>query len=119
MRNKKIENLLKEVDVKVRLQVYKNTLNFIKGKYEAEDWITGDIPEYTDGLCLLLPVILWNLKKYSDKTPNKKSWDYNDTSIAFPELTNKVIRSINSVSNKVEQRIEFLENFITKLSSKR
>lgn len=48
------------------------------------------------GLCLSLPMILWDLKSFIQKTPSNEFWDYAHTPIAFPELNKERIRYINN-----------------------
>lgn len=118
MKNKKIRNLDKEVPKEIRLQVYKDTIDFIESRTtKLGSWYS---PEYFDGLCMLLPAILWDFKSYSEEMPNGKSLDWMCTEIAFPELTPRVVRSIQNVlyEEKPDYRVKVLKKFITKLSKK-
>lgn len=120
MKNEKIKDLSKRIETEVRLQVYKDTVSFIESSYEVVGSYTGDIPEYDDGLCILLPAILWGLDRYSMPSPCGEAWLFNDTGNAFPELTKKIIKAIivNPYEERAAFRLEVLKGFINKLESK-
>ena len=117
MKNEQIKDLSEEVDVEIRIQVYKDTIAFIESKYEVVEEGSCDVPEYDDGLCMLLPAILWGLEKYSNRTPSGERWLFYAAGIAFPELTRNVINTIvaTSYKEKVAFRKRVLKGFINKL----
>jgi hypothetical protein len=111
-------HLRKVVPPEIRLQIYENALLF----FEADD----DDYSYNHyyklekegaGLCLLLPCILWNLDDYLENQKNNKYWNYSDTSIAFPELTEEIAQEIMYCQKPVEKRIKYLKKWIKELKS--
>jgi hypothetical protein len=114
------KTLNRKVPMYLRLQIYQTALKILNelqaGKKPAKRYGLGDGP----GLCLLLPCILWNLDNYLDDAPDGNWWDYHQTSIAFPELTEKFIVQINYLERegRVLLRIEFLEKTIRELKEK-
>jgi hypothetical protein len=115
MKNISIKNLGKVVPKQVRLRVYKSTLAFISKDFKYK--VFTNKPESTDGLCMLLPAMLWGLEDYKQSSPSGRNWSYEDTSLAFPELTKEVIQDINSSENKVEYRKKVLNKFILTLTN--
>jgi hypothetical protein len=106
MKNTNITSLKKPVPVNIRIEIYEEAISIIKEgrpKYSMSDF----------HLCILFPCILWDLESFYNPGPsNGEDWEYEDTTIAFPELTEKIISQINSCSNKNDLRIMLLENFI-------
>lgn len=50
------------------------------------------------GLCVILPVLLWDLEHYLDCPPHLQDngrWSYFDTPVAFPELTSERLKRID------------------------
>ena len=104
MKNTHIKNLRQEIPADIRLQVYKELL-------ESERY------EYV-GLCILLPMTLWGLRDTIDDGPDGEDWDFEDTSIAFPELTKEIISLITAKDRKRgEKREKYLQQWIKKLES--
>lgn len=71
------------------------------------------------GLCVLLPMILWDLEKALDEPLHYIStgeiWDCNDTTTAFPELTNEDVQCIEKemlLDDKLKRREEILTRII-------
>jgi hypothetical protein len=110
MKNKKITSLLEIVSVDIRISVYKKAIKLIEKQI-----IFASVEGY--GLCLLLPCILWDLKHYCDLAPNGKDWEYRDTIIAFPELTEEMIVELLDVEATIRniKRVELLKQFIIDL----
>lgn len=112
MRNTDIKDLKQVVPANIRLQVYKEALEYYENKgYAEEDFIEGN---YGDGLCLVLPCILWGLKHYLDFT---FEWDYHYTPIAFPELDREAL-GVLAYRGHIDIfpiRIKYLETWIEKL----
>lgn len=105
-------NLEQELPIPVRLEVYKKMktliINIDWGKYV----ISGP------WLCLTLPCILWNLSSVHDTDPNGYSWSCKDTQIAFPELSDEVLKTLDSIcGNATPQRLEFIREWIQKLEN--
>lgn len=112
MKNTKIKNLKQVVPTEIRIQVYRKAIKLID-KQEKEHVLFG-----VYALCVLLPCVLWDLKSYADYAPDKKCWSMNDTSTAFPELTDEVIRIIESKDGQTRRnvtRVAFLRQFIQEL----
>jgi hypothetical protein len=78
MRNKKY-TLEKELPKKIKLQVYKKALKLYKNDENT-------IRQLGQGLCLVLPCVLWELNHYLDNAPNAGNWSHLKTEIAFPEI---------------------------------
>jgi len=111
MRNIKIKNLDAPVPLKIRLKVYEEAIKFIQENptksVERENKGTG--------LCLLLPCLLWGLKRYSYDTPSGEIWWYRDVIIAFPEVKQWVKESGKTgilYSKKDPDRIKVLQEAI-------
>jgi hypothetical protein len=103
MKNKKIlPNTL--VPEKLRFKLYK----------QAYDDIINGTPIET-GLCLSLPMYLWELKDVYDFAPNGQNWYAVDTPNMFPELNDELkgLNIINRFMNPNE-RIAFLERILIK-----
>lgn len=69
------------------------------------------------GLCILLPCMLWKLNTYMSSNPNtNKSWDHDDTVIAFPEIK-RYISQIESTQNTAKNalRIKALNEILANL----
>lgn len=107
----------------VRLRVYKQALklytDYVVGKHSKLD-------DYSMGLCLLLPCILYSLNSYLDIQPNGNIFSWRDTRKSFPELHELLVNiryderftlpNYKYLTN--EDRIEFLKESIQKLQSK-
>ena len=115
MKNSNIKNLGKIIPKKIRLQVYIDTLAYINKNFREKGYTNK--PESNDGLCLLLPAILWGLSDYGQNTPNEEGWSFTDTSIAFPELTEEIIEEIIASHDSVKYRKELLARFILELTN--
>lgn len=114
MKNTHIPNLLQEVPKDIRLEVYKEALDIISNNIRHESGSGFS-------LCLLLPCLLWDLDWYCNLAPDKDSWDWRDTTKAFPELTKDIITNIITYNNDNETkrnkiRINFLQDSIKLLS---
>lgn len=113
MKNTHIKDLLSEVPKDIRLEVYKEALEYYRDKPHI-DFV------HKEGLCLRLPVILWDLEGYHSFAPNGHDWDFGDTGIAFPELEDRIIDSImfsNTVRAANDLRIEYLTQWIEDLEN--
>ncbi len=88
------KHILKHVLVPVeqRLEVYIEALRIIQHGTDVEKNRTGD------GLCLMLPVILWNLDHYLSDSPDGEMYDYTKTIIMFPEIAKTVEYLMSSKS---------------------
>lgn len=110
MKNTHIKNLKQEIDPQIRLEVYKELLEIYQNQLEPNGYY---------GFCLDLPVVLWGLNSYLDKSPDGLPFHYEDAMIAFPELTFEVTGEIGKayhsdiLSNDL--RIEFLKSWIATL----
>lgn len=107
MRNEQY-TLHKQLPKGVRLFCYKEALDYFenpKSKYKNR---------CGGGLCILLPIVLWDLKDYSE---NIDKWNWLDTPIAFPELTKEVVTEIAFSNARSETRIKFLKQAIKQLES--
>ena len=109
MKNTHIKTLTKPIDKNTRLSVYKETLERFLNQQEV------------DGLCLLLPMVLWGLEHYLDDYLDEetgRNWCYKDTPTAFPELTQEVLDKITSAYPEERDaiRIKYLKEWIEKLS---
>jgi hypothetical protein len=107
--NTHITTLRKVIPLDIRLEVYLKAKKFIETNQREH------------GLCILFPILLWNLKSFTSDNPIGNDWDYNDTSIAFPELTREIIHNIissYSVFGKSTiqlRRLVYINKFIKKL----
>lgn len=109
----------------VRLNVYKEALEYYLNIQK------GGLCKYSDnteegylGLCLIIPVLLWNLNSYLDNNlnigdGNTYIWNYSDTKIAFPEIVLwvKDIEDTVEFPDKLILRIKAMKDCIEKLSS--
>lgn len=113
MKNTQITNLGILVPIEIRLDVYKKALKILENS-RKKSRLNSD-----DGLCLLLPCVLWNLEYWQDRAPDGYHWYYCNTSKSFPELNYSVIEDITSKDKKRERistRIKYLKQFIENLS---
>ena len=115
-------NLDSEIPPEIRILVYKKAISEIKRKTYTKYGLDSAY------LCLLLPCILWNLKRYENCGPNQYNWE--NTNNAFPEFTDKEINSITSIPINLSaestivksrrkrdlKRLEILENAIIKVN---
>ena len=96
------------VPKKLRLQLYKKAYTDILGKKRVCDI------SCTLGLCLSLPVYLWDLTSLYESAPNGEEWGIEDTRKMFPELKKELkrleVNGIGLFSN--QQRIDFLEKIL-------
>lgn len=113
MKNTHIKNLLQEVPANIRLEVYKEAI------YAIENKTIKSMSRVVTGLCLVLPVVLWELENIHSLTPNDTHWKYDDTTIAFPELTEEVVIDISNARLRFDdsKRIEYLNKWIKELES--
>jgi hypothetical protein len=97
----------KEVAPLLRLQVYNETMELI----QADDTKRIDLGE---GLCLILPGVLWESVPFSHTRPAAWNWDNDNTQVMFPELTTERINAIMFCDyyHQDEKRIEMLEEMI-------
>lgn len=63
------------------------------------------------GLCILLPMLLWDLEHYLADTPDGSDWNYRDTVIAFPEIAPYITEIVMS-NNPDQVRIRALKEII-------
>ena len=114
MRNKKITPK-QEVPKNIRLQVYKESLAFIKANH-SEDQKPYDLMS-KNGLCLLLNCVLWDIS-YMDLAPNGEQWSCSETTLRFPEFTKYHLAKLAQLdfgTERVPYRIKLLESWIKKL----
>lgn len=117
MKNTHIQNLNHVVPADIRLQTYKDALEY----FEQRRWNVEDEAEghYGEGLCLVLPCIMWGLYNYMDSfAPDGYWWSYMDTIKAFPELGKglDIILSWSNRERKIKVRMELLRKWIKELS---
>ena len=96
MKNTHIKTLTKPIDKNTRLSVYKESLERFLNQQEV------------DGLCLLLPMVLWGLEHYLDDyldEETRQNWCWTNTRTAFPELTQEVLDKISSKSFPVKNEV--------------
>ena len=95
------------VPLKLRIKIYKEALKYYK---EPSD-------NFYSGLCILLPMLLWELDSYLNDAPNGNSWNWSDTSTAFPEIDEYlfVITDCNDSSERRKLRIKILTSILKKL----
>jgi hypothetical protein len=101
------------VPPKQRLKVYKKALNIMENDPKK-------LEKMGNGLCLILPCILWNHKDCYQTAPDGFDWSYEQTSIAFSELTKRQIYNIDKLSGYETQkdaRIQFIKKSIKKLEN--
>lgn len=98
-----ITTLKKEVPKHIRLEVYKEALN-------REDWLSNQ------GLCVGLPKIMLGVDEqklgFILDTATGRGMYYRDTSIAFPELTDEVIKLLENNVEPEPLRLEYLREWI-------
>lgn len=112
MKNSQIISLKEVVPKEIRLQVYKEALEYYGSLIEApKKWGTG--------LCLVLPCALWGLSDYLDNHSMDLIWDFEDTPIAFPELNNDVLLDLSSSKledkSRMQIRCSYLKIWISDL----
>ena len=113
-----ITNLLEDIPDEERLRVYKLALQFYVNKTEQKEKV--DI-SWIDGLCLVLPCLMWGNYNYCDVAPDGKEWDYNSTPKAFPEMDdaiNKLIKGGFKPEIEYDIRINGLKAAIDLLTNK-
>ena len=103
-----------EFPKEVRLEVYKKAIEIIEKNLHA----TKEIKSYQ--LCLLIPVICWEIKHYLSRPLISGvlcDWDYNDTNIAFPEINDEFIGEIVKMPTwqRMDFRIEYLNKWVAQL----
>lgn len=106
-----MELLERKLPKRTRFSVYKKAYKLIKCAKPGEKYAKLDQENLE--LCLLLPVILWNLKDFLDDAPNGKPWIYCHTKIAFPEIET-YLNSITecNLEDRNRRRLEVLEEII-------
>jgi len=109
MINTHILNLQQEVPKEIRLEVY----------IKAKEYLLNPIDTKGYGLCMILPVLLWDLDNFLLEAPDGEDWSYRDTHIAFPELTKKVLNTLSLLNSKESKakRIEYINQFIKDLTT--
>lgn len=98
-----------------RIEVYKKAIKFLYGE---EENLKANLDIY-DGICLILPVILWDLKNYRDDCPDGTKWKWTDTKKMFPEIKYH-LPSIRRGRTENEQRllrISILERIVEEMES--
>lgn len=103
-----------------RLATYKKALEKLEELHKISD---------SYGLCLLLPKIHFNisieddlLSDYIDEVTGEQM-DFDDTTVAFPELTKEIIKAIensdeySSITSLNNLRMKYLKQFIEQLES--
>lgn len=128
MKNKHIKNLSQEVPPQIRVEVYEEAIKRTEiaiNNYDKKH----DLPfDYSAGLCLLLPVCLWDLKDCHQETPDGSWWSHYDTLLAFPELGDNIKslkRQLDDDYNDLgtpfyqglNTRINFLKKFIQQIQN--
>lgn len=114
MINEHILTLEEVVPIDIRLETY----------IKARDYIiaTEDDPYAAMGLCLLLPVGLWDLPSYCyTKSPSGNNWNYEQSLKAFPELTQDIVDEINDmhlIKDRNKLRLQYLDQWIEELTIK-
>jgi hypothetical protein len=115
MKNENIQSLRQIVPIETRLEVYKQAIKAIENNI-----VVSNMDSY--GLCVLLPCLLWDLKLCTSVAPDGYDWDYEHTSIAFPELTSNRIQRIGmlmfSIQKQKDLRIHLLKLFVKKLEKR-
>lgn len=94
------------VPLEKRLEVYEKALSIISNP--LNEWCS-------EGLCLLLPMILWDLPSYLNK-PDNQYWDYRHTPNMFPEIKKFLYGIKYHDGNKIPKRIEALTEIIAELN---
>lgn len=110
--------LKKEVPTEYRLKIYELAIEY----YENYEEISAE-NDRGEGLCLVLPCILWNLPTYHNSPPHQEFWDWGDSVVAFPELQ-KVIYYFKSYKKRMKNpvpirfRVNALKIMIKEVKSK-
>lgn len=110
MKNNTVKNLKVAVPVEIRLEVYENTLSFIENKGQRLN------VDYKEGLCIILPVILWGMESMFEKTPDGSCWSWRDTTTAFPEFKKRDIERIHKSEKYLLVRKNILKRCINTLN---
>lgn len=115
MKNIHIVDLRREVPAEIRLEVYKDALDYLEADYYEKNW--------GGGLCLILPCALWDLPHYCSNSPDGYPFDYYYTIKAFPELTRDMTAEISrldwqSAEKANEYRKNLLREWINQLENK-
>lgn len=116
MKNTHILNLDFVIPCDIRLQTYIDALEYCEQrKWDVKDMAEGD---YSDGLCLVLPCIMWDLYNYLSIAPDGEVWSWMYTQDAFPELGRDIGKIFHQFGkkNKDTVRMELLRNWIKELS---
>ncbi len=96
------------VPLEKRIEIYKEALIVLE-KNDEKDHNSGY------GLCMLLPSLLWKLRNATwCDAPEGSTWDYTDTKIMFPEITDYISIIRRSDTPKFE-RIKSLEEILLKI----
>ena len=114
MKNTHILNLKQEVPLDIRIEVYKDAIKYL------ENDLKGGYDDYSAGLCLLLPCLLWKLNSFFSLAPDGNRWKNEHTVIAFPEIktwlpVNDAFTIEHSRPYRIQKRIDFLKETITEL----
>jgi len=115
MKNEHIQNLSVPVPRELRLQIYNTAKDLILSRERAFNLSQHD-DKNSYPLCLILPCLLWGLEDFCDKGPAGRTWDFKETQIAFPELTDKCIDAIEGAENCNVERLARLEMYIKELT---
>lgn len=117
MKNTHIQNLDEIIPKDIRVQTYIDALEYYEQrKWDKEDKSEGD---YAEGLCLVLPCIMWDLYNYLSIAPDGEYWHWTKTQEAFPELgrdIHNVDSNMISKGKKNKIRMVLLRNWIKELS---
>lgn len=110
MKNEQIKSLKDVVPKHIRLSVYKQAIKLI----ETNQYVSQ---MSSFGLCLLFPSLLWDLECFTDFAPSGIDWEYQDTRIAFPELTKSNLEKIYYYhdDDKNNIRLDLLKEFVSEL----
>ena len=104
MKNK--VNWMELVPVEDRIKTYEKAIEIMR-----ESQIKSGSSE---GICLTVPIIYWNLKDAHSKI-NGKLWVYRNVQKSFPEITEKRTNSVSWEVDKLtrtKQRIKILQRCI-------
>lgn len=119
MKNRQIKNLDQPVPKEIRLQVYKEIINLYdsdsKRVYQGDDK-----RRYKRGLCILLPIVLWDIKDAMTRSPDNSFWWAYQTQKAFPELTEEHIQNLSKLEEgpiKNLKRYNLINQFINQLEN--
>lgn len=131
MKNEHIKNLSQVVPPQIRVEVYEEAIKRTEiaiNNYHNYDK-RNELPfGYSIGLCLLLPICLWDLKNCYKTTPDGTWWIFSETELAFPELgenmeslQQQLTNDFNDLSTHFTQRlqirIDFLKKFIQQIQN--